>query len=452
MNVRRFVAATSREALRQVREALGGDAVILANRGTPTGVEILAAASEEVVQLAMSPQAKVAQPQNIATPEVEVAPAVQVTPVVKPEPAQRVITTADLIVDAQTARARKRLVPAAPPEVSVPSSSTSLIPTQTDKHLAEEMRSMRGFIEEQIASLAWTETMRKQPIRMKLFQDMLAAGFSPVLSRHLQRNLPEDFSPEQAQEWLAGVLEKNLACNGPSDDLIDQSGVYALVGPTGVGKTTTIAKLAARFAVRHGADKLALITTDGYRIGAQDQLRIYGKILGVAVHTIQDEASLASAIQYLGQKRLVLIDTAGMGQRDQRVTEQIAMLRGAQAKRLLVLNATVQAETLDDVVQAYGPNSAEGNFIGCVISKLDEAIQLGGVLDVIIRHRMRVHYVSNGQRVPEDLHHPNSRYLVHRALKEVVRNPAFALQEEDYPAWLGAVGRRARATVEVSHV
>ena len=191
MNVRRFVAATSREALRQVREALGGDAVILANRGTPTGVEILAAASEEVVQLAMSPQAKVAQPQNIATPEVEVAPAVKVAPVVKPEPAQRVITTADLIVEAQTARARKRLVPAAPPEVSVPSSSTSLIPTRTDKHLAEEMRSMRGFIEEQIASLAWTETMRKQPIRMKLFQDMLAAGFSPVLSRHLQRNLPE---------------------------------------------------------------------------------------------------------------------------------------------------------------------------------------------------------------------------------------------------------------------
>jgi flagellar biosynthesis protein FlhF len=446
MNVRRFVAATSREALRQVREALGGDAVILANRGTPGGVEILAAASDEIVQLAMSPQAKISQPRSIVTPEVKLAP------IIKPGPAQRVVTTADLIAEAQTARARKRLVPAAPPEISVPPSVASLIQPQNDKQLAEEMRSMRGFIEEQIAGLAWTETMRKQPIRMKLFQEMLAAGFSPVLSRHLQRNLPDDFSQEQAQEWLAGVLEKNLACNGPNDDLIDQGGVYALVGPTGVGKTTTIAKLAARFAVRHGADKLALITTDGYRIGAQDQLRIYGKILGVAVHTIQDEASLASAIQYLGQKRLVLIDTAGMGQRDQRVAEQIAMLRGAQAKRLLVLNATVQAETLDDVVQAYAPNSAEGSFNGCVITKLDEAVQLGGMLDVIIRYRMRVHYVSNGQRVPEDLHHPNSRYLVHRALKEVVRNPAFALQEEDHAAWLGAVDKRARATAEVFHV
>jgi flagellar biosynthesis protein FlhF len=441
MNVRRFVAPTSREALRQIREVLGGDAVILANRTVPGGVEILAAASEEVAHLTASPrQPKIAETRNAEV--MAVRPAAEA----RSEPAQRVVTPADLITEAKIARARKRLVPPAQLEVRLP--SPAAMPAQADTHLAEEMRSMRGFIEQQIASLAWTETMRRQPTRTKLVQEMLSAGFSPALSRHLQRNLPEDLSSNQAHEWLTSVLEKNLACSGPEDDLIDQGGVYALVGPTGVGKTTTTAKLAARFAVRHGADKLALITTDGYRIGAQDQLRIYGKILGVPVHTIQDEAALASAIQYLGQKRLVLIDTAGMGQRDQRVAEQIALLRGAEAKRLLVLNATVQAETLDEVVQAYGDKA----FNGCVISKLDEAVRIGGVLDVVIRHRMRVHYISTGQRVPEDLHHPNARYLIHRALKETAPNPAFALQEEDYPNWLGAIGKGARATPESPRV
>lgn len=447
MNIRRFLAANSREALRQVREALGGEAVILANRAAQGGVEILAAAPEDVAHLTDHPQPKPKEPGRSASPESEPAPET------RPVPAQKVVSTAELITEAQIARARKRLVPAAQPEVhnsaqTAPPALT-LTPADPDNHLAAEIRSMRGFIEEQLASLAWTETMRKQPTRMKLMQELLAAGFSPGLSRHVQQHLPNELSIEQAREWLHSVLEKNLPCSGREQDLIDQGGVYALVGPTGVGKTTTTAKLAARFAVRHGADNLALITTDGYRIGAQDQLRIYGKILGVPVHTIQDEASLASAIQYLAQKRLVLIDTAGMGQRDQRVAEQIAMLRGAHAKRLLVLNATVQAETLDDVVGAY----IDRDFAGCVISKLDEAVRLGGVLDVIIRNRMHVHYISNGQRVPEDLHHPNARHLVHRALKDAAPNQAFAVREEDYPAWLGAIGKSAaRAGTEASHV
>jgi len=438
MNIKKFVAPNSREALRQVREALGGDAVILANRRVDNGVEVLAAATEDLMSSATSTLPKGAEDINFV-------------PATKAQHSQHLPPGVELITGAQAARAKKRIVPTEQTERQEQSNTPPVVqqPPQSTSNLAEEIRSMRGFIEEQLASLVWSESMRRQPTRMKIMQDLLVAGFSPALSRYLQQNLPDDFSPQQARDWISGVLEKNLLCVGSGDDIVDRGGVYALVGPTGVGKTTTTAKLAARFAVKYGAEKLALITTDGYRIGAQDQLRIYGKILGVPVYTIQDEASLAGAIQHLSQKSLVLIDTAGMGQRDQRVAEQIAMLRGAQAKRLLVLNATVQAETLEDVIAAYG----DKEFNGCVISKLDEAVRFGGVLDVVIRHHLRIHYVASGQRVPEDLHRPNARYLVHRALKETEPNKAFALQEEDYPVWLDAIAKRAKAqTDEGKHV
>ncbi|MES2352879.1 MAG: flagellar biosynthesis protein FlhF [Pseudomonadota bacterium] len=435
MNIRKFVAATSRDALRQVREALGGDAVILANRPVDGGVEILAAAPDDVATLTTRVQPKA---QDFTPP-----------PTVDPVFSERAANTMKMIADAQVARARKRLLPVEKtetPEPAVPAPTAAMIANlasaNSNANLAEEIRSMRDFIEEHLANFSLGESVRRQPTRTKIMQDMHIAGFSPALSRRLQQNLPDDFSTQQARDWVCSVLEKNLICASAEEDLIEHGGVYALVGPTGVGKTTTTAKLAARFAVKYGADKLALITTDGYRIGAQDQLRIYGKILGVPVHTIQDEVSLANAIQHLSQRRLVLIDTAGMSQRDQRVAEQIAMLRGASAKRILVLNATVQAETLEDVIAAYGDKS----FSGCIVSKLDEAVRFGGVLDVIIRHRLHIHYVASGQRVPEDLHRPNARYLVHRALKEITPNAAFALQEDDYPSWVGVNGKNTQGS------
>ncbi len=193
--------------------------------------------------------------------------------------------------------------------------------------------------------------------------------------------------------------------------------------------------------MKHGVDKLALITTDGFRIGAQDQLRIYGKILGIAVHSIHDEASLKSAIDHLSDKKLVLIDTAGLGQRDERVAEQIAMLRGAQAKRLVVLNATADAETLDHVVATF----ADRDFAGCVVTKTDEAMRLGPVLDAVIRHRLRIHHVSTGQKVPEDLERPDTAALVAQALAPRTPAAAFALNDDDAPAWMAAMNTRATA-------
>jgi flagellar biosynthesis protein FlhF len=199
------------------------------------------------------------------------------------------------------------------------------------------------------------------------------------------------------------------------DALIDQGGVFALVGPTGVGKTTSTAKLAARCVMRHGPDKLALITTDAYRIGAHEQLRIYGKILGVMVHSVKDEADLRIALKELKNKHTVLIDTVGVSQRDQMVTEQVSMLQGAGAnvKRLLCLNATATQETLSEVVRAYQGSG----LAGCIMTKLDEAAAIGNVLDVVIRQKLNLFYVSNGQRVPEDLHLADPAYLIDRAFK-----------------------------------
>jgi len=186
------------------------------------------------------------------------------------------------------------------------------------------------------------------------------------------------------------------------------------MGPTGVGKTTTTAKLAARCVLRHGAGKVALVTTDSYRIGAHEQLRIYGRILGVTVYLAKDAAELQQILLELKHKHMVLIDTMGMSQKDRLVGELNAMLTDCGVRRLLVMSATSRGDTLDDVVKAYRGD----DLAGCILTKVDETASLAPSLDAIMRHGLRLHYVSNGQRVPEDLHLPNRAYLLHRAFKE----------------------------------
>jgi flagellar biosynthesis protein FlhF len=215
--------------------------------------------------------------------------------------------------------------------------------------------------------------------------------------------------------WIKTVLARNLSTITNEDAILDQGGVFALVGPTGVGKTTSTAKLAARCVIRHGPEKLALITTDAYRIGGHEQLRIYGKILGVMVHSVKDESDLRIALKELRSKHTVLIDTVGVSQRDQNVAEQVAMLSdtGANVKRLLCLNATSTNETLNEVVRAYQGSG----LAGAIMTKLDEAASIGSVLDVVIRQKLKLFYISNGQRVPEDLHLADSAMLIDRAFR-----------------------------------
>jgi flagellar biosynthesis protein FlhF len=277
-----------------------------------------------------------------------------------------------------------------------------------------ELRAMKQLIEERFGALAFMEKLQKQPRQALLTQRLLDCGFSPALVRKLADSLSPAVADEMA--WVAGVLERNLASGEAEPALEDQGGVVALIGATGVGKTTSTAKLAAAFATRHGAGQLGLITLDAYRMGAHEQLRAYGRILGVSVHTAHDRASLEDLLDLLSGKRMVLIDTAGMAQRDSRTAELLDMLGHPSIRRLLVINAAAQGETTEDVMTAY----RAGQCCGVVLSKVDEAVKLAPALDALIRHRVKVLAVANGQRVPEDWHRLSAQALVQRALKAPV--------------------------------
>lgn len=280
--------------------------------------------------------------------------------------------------------------------------------------LMGEMNTIKALLERQLAGFAWGEMSRESPVRAMALAEMLDAGFSGQLARKLCQELPSELNIEDARKWLKSALNRRLRTLSSDNDIIDRGGVYALVGPTGVGKTTTTAKLAARCVVRYGADKIALLTTDGYRIGAHEQLRIYGRILGVPVHVVRDGDDLRHTLADLRDKHMVLIDTVGMSQRDRMVAEQAAMLmRAGEVNRLLLLNATSRGDTLDDVVRAY----AGEDLAGVILSKVDETASIAPALDAVVRHGLLLCYIANGQRVPEDMHLPNRNYLMHRAFK-----------------------------------
>ena len=289
--------------------------------------------------------------------------------------------------------------------------------------MMSELRSMRGLIEQRFGALAFMEKLQRQPRQAQLAQRLLDAGFSPGLIRRLVDGLPADVDE---QDWSAAVLERNLLTAEREAALEEQGGIYALIGTTGVGKTTSTAKLAAAFAAKHGAGNLGLVTLDAYRVGAHEQLRTYGRILGVPVHTAHDRASLEDLLDLLSGKRMVLIDTAGMAQRDSRTRELLEMVSHSAIKRLLVINASAQGETIEDQLAAYAAQSCSG----VVLSKLDEAVKLGPALDSMVRHKLKVVAVANGQRVPEDWHRLSANALVQRALRGG-GSPAWKLSDNE---------------------
>lgn len=279
----------------------------------------------------------------------------------------------------------------------------------------DEIKELRQIVEQHLVGFAWGEDAKREPMKNEMMRLMLDAGFSPQFAREILTDLPAEIvEKEKATMWVKGATDRCLNTSSPGDDIVDKGGVYALVGPTGVGKTTTTAKLAARCVLRHGPNKISLITTDSYRIGAHEQLRIYGRILGVSVNLAKDSQELQEILNELQNKHMVLIDTMGMSQKDKLVPELTKMLVNCHVKRILLLNSTSRGDTLDDVVRAY----QGGGLAGCIMTKIDEAASLASPLDVVIRNRLKLYYVSNGQRVPEDLHLPNRSYLLHRAFRE----------------------------------
>ena len=414
MSMRTFVAKTSREALRMVRLELGEDSVILSNRTVDGNIEITALSHIEFSDF--------------------------IKPPAPPEPIRQQPAPATVAVEARRPNPEKLHHPMPPRksvegkvlEALIPAASVAATIVPEHQNILSEIKSMRSMMQEQIACLSWSDMQQRDPQRTRMLRDLLNAGFSPALSRQLIDKMPAAADAS----WLSKVLGHNLRVADQNEDVVVQGGVIALIGPTGVGKTTTTAKLAARAVVRYGADKVALLTTDSYRIGAHEQLRIYGKILGVEVHAVRDTDDLRLTLSGLKNKHLVLIDTIGMGQRDDRVAAQTAMFDATGVQRLLLLNATSSGETLDDVVRVYhGPG-----VIGCIPTKLDEALTLGAVLDVAVRHKLALHYVADGQRVPEDLHEVNLEKLLQRALNPAAEVAPFTLQELEFPALMAGLG------------
>jgi flagellar biosynthesis protein FlhF len=385
MQIRKFFGTNTREVLRQVRDALGTNALILSNRQVAGGIEIMAVAEDDAAALAHvypAPGSRQVPPQPAAKAAA-------------PEP---VVSVEDKL-----------------PQIhEQPRPSATAVSTQYAE-MSQELKRMRSLLESQLSGFAWGELARRDPIKAELMRTLLGAGFSPQLARQLVDAMPKGVDHDKGLKWLKAALAHNLRVVESGADFITRGGVYALVGPTGVGKTTTVAKLAARAVLKFGAERVALITTDSYRIGAHEQLKIYGRILNVPVHAVKDETELQLTLADLKRSHLTLIDTVGMSQRDRRITEQIEFLcgRGSKVRRHLLLPATAQNVTLDDIVRAYRGSGMDG----VILSKIDESVSIAPAIDCLIRHGLDLHYVTNGQKVPEDLHLANALYLVDRAFK-----------------------------------
>jgi flagellar biosynthesis protein FlhF len=530
MNMKRFAAPTTREAMNLVRAAFGDDAVVLSTKPCPSGIEVLAMApegladvqrqvpqaqpdssvGEDVNRLAMSTlsfqdyvrermlrrrQAELnGQPDPVAPPQL---PKAESTPQQRAERAQaqmqalgaKRVDRADRIeptlqdelppkqvglsatreaaakavqqLQAASPRtdsrsnlgtnlrteARERVRPAPTPAETVLRRSPPVLREEVvappvthfsdygagasraerdTAALTAELKAVKGLIEQRFGALAFMEKLQRQPAQARLAQSLLEVGFSPLLTRKLVDACPSTFAGGADElQWAQAVLARNLQVAEPPLD--ERQGAFALIGSTGVGKTTSCAKIAAAFAARHGAAQLGLITLDAYRLGAHEQMRAYGRILGVPVHTAHDRASLEDLLDLLANKRLVLIDTAGMAQRDARTGELLEMLSHPAMRRLLVLNAASQGETLEDQLLAWRAADCEG----VVLAKIDEAVRLAPALDGLIRHKLKLQGVANGQRVPEDWVRLSPEALLQHAFQQGETGPAWKLDEAE---------------------
>lgn len=472
MNLKRFFGKNSREALNMVRKTLGENAVIISNRAVEGGNEIIAVQEEEMNALAMNnysfndtPSAKngVAEtplPKEVSQHMPEIAPITLLEMLNKKNqsnslshPSQHDFSNVrgDNTPTQNEVRVPARATLSNPIDLNLAAlHATPAAPNHEMTAILNEMRTMRNAIESQLTTLSWASIQQREPIKAQILSTLLSAGFSAALSRQLAEKLPANLDYGKAIAWLKSVLSRNLHSVEDEAEMLGHGGVFALIGPTGVGKTTTVAKLAARYVMKHGTHNLGLITTDAYRIGGHEQLRIYGKILGVMVHTVKDEADLQIALNELKGKHTVLIDTVGVSQRDQMVGEQIAMLSNTDTpiKRLLCLNATSTGETLANVVKAYKGKGLDG----CIMTKIDEAATIGNALDVIIREKLKLHYATNGQRVPEDILIANKEQLIQDALNhESLQYLPFKFLADELPLVMGNTMTSAHQAVEAHY-
>lgn len=464
MKIKRFFAKDMRAALAEVKEILGPDAVIMSNKKVTGGIEIVAAVDyqnsekkpapsrdlkEDSVQLSSMappsrPRSAGPRPSTLAEQSQELADsqAMRQADKINGRSGKDLADSLSSLLakqgQATAAAAKPRAVrsapqpatlmeqnewgmeePSAKPPRRAPAASKE---EQVIEAMREEMASMRKLLEHQVSGLMWQEMERKEPVRAMLIKWLNKSGFSDDIADQLAGCIPETCSAMEAKQHLFQLLEGQVEIG--ANEILKYGGAVALLGPTGVGKTTTIAKLAARFAMEHGAEQIGMITTDTYRIGAHEQLATYGKILGCPVRVAKDADEMSDILYQMRNKRLVLIDTAGMGQRDVRLSEQLeTLMKSAKVKirSFLVIPATSQRRVVQEAIEHF----RRIPLSGCILTKLDESLSLGEILSVTIKHALPISYITNGQRVPEDIKIASAKYLVNSALtlmeKEVER-------------------------------
>ncbi|HVR52462.1 MAG TPA: flagellar biosynthesis protein FlhF [Pseudorhodoferax sp.] len=482
MNIQRFTAATSREALAKARMAFGEGTLILSNRQTPNGVEVMATAEDTVAAPQERPAAAAAAPHKAAPRRAAIA--AEKTPVAqdaeqlamstlsfqdyvrermlrrrheaiaerpaatlaeradreapslkKPTASAQLAQLAERLASANAAQATQAARPQEPRKAAAPAAHAlpfvkevlrtrphaapmPSVAAPAPQGIVDELHAMKELIEERFNTLAWLGQAKQDPIQSNLMLKLIRAGYSPSLARALLERMPADFSAAQAVHWIMEVLQRNLHTDEQAAPLYAEGGVFALVGATGVGKTTTVAKLAAHCVQLHGAASVGLVTLDTYRVGAHEQLRSYGRMLGVVAHLAHDRAALQDLLGLLANKKMVLVDTTGVAPRDPRKQGMLDMLDLPGMQRLLVVNAGGQGDQLDDVMGAF----KTGGVQQTILSKVDEAVKLGPVLDATIRHQLLVRGICNGQRVPEDFERADAAKLVAASMRSNVRS------------------------------
>lgn len=411
MQVKRFFAADMRQAMKLVRDELGAEAAIIGNRRIAGGVELtaaldykLSALSPRVPNMELEDELRKTQ-SRIVTAQAELSlrgegDSASITnrqlfaglPLTAAEP---------LIEPTLTERSRPAPAPAAP-----------AADTRALDSMRFELNGLRELLEVQLGSLAWSQLQGSRPEQANLWRRLQRIGLSGPLARDLLALITEINEPRQAWRMLLAHLARMIQT--PEVEPLEEGGVIAMVGPAGMGKTTTLAKLAARYVLKYGAQNIALVSMDSYRIGAQEQLKTLGRILNVSVTHVDPGQSLAQALDPLLRKRVVLIDTAGLQASDPALRMQLESLagRGIRAKNYLVLATTSQKQVLTAAYHSY----KRCGLAGCILTKLDETASLGEVLSLAISHELPVAYLTDGPRIPDDLHLPRRHQLVSRAV------------------------------------
>lgn len=411
-----------RDALNQVKEELGGDAVIMSNKKVAEGIEIVAAYDKEPVKKAGERQANPPAGAKVAPLQGR-----QQSAAGQPKRAQTTPSLSEIIGDSgpdslrallekQNKQAQSTSQPAPahqPKAVQQTSASQAAAPAQHDDKAMDDIRlelqSLRNVLEFQVSGLLKQERQQSRPLHSYLIDQLQRLGITTSLAEQVVSYAPPNCEQRDAWKFLLKLLMNRLHTS--NNAVLTQGGVVALVGPTGTGKTTTIAKLAAQYARKHGHQQVALITTDSYRIAAYEQLATYGKIIGCTVKKASSAEELSDQLYQFRNKGLVLIDTAGFGQRDARLIKQLDTLRQsscANIKHYLVLAANAQHQVMEHTLNTYRQISLQG----CIFTKLDECYSLGEAISLAVEHKLPVGYLTDGQKVPEDIKVADGKYLI----------------------------------------